>query len=81
MRRVWQLQEARSKLATVVDGAINDGPQVIIRRDAAVAVVLSFEEYARLRRPPTNLVEYFRKSPLSAIPVGSDLSLPKDDAA
>jgi hypothetical protein len=39
-----------------------------------VAVVISYEEYTRLREPKNNLVEFFRISPL----VEADLDLARD---
>ena len=71
MGRTWQLQEAKSKLSQVVDEAVSDGPQIITRRGVEVAVVLSYAGYNRMRKPPTDLVEFFQASPL----VGSDLDI------
>ncbi len=67
----WQLQEAKSRLNEVVDKALHQGPQVITRRGVETAVLVSFEEYRRLRKPKSGLVEFFQASPL----VGTDLDL------
>jgi prevent-host-death family protein len=74
MTRSWQLQEAKNKLSEVVDEAQHDGPQIITRRGEEVAVVLSYEDYTRLRRPKQDLVAFFRASPL----VGEDMDLERD---
>jgi prevent-host-death family protein len=74
MARVWQLQEAKNKLSEVVEEAIQHGPQVISRRGAEVAVVLSFEEYLTLKKSRTNLAQFFLESPLR----GSNLDLKRD---
>ncbi len=74
MARVWQLQEAKNKLSEVVEEAIQHGPQVISRRGAEVAVVLSYEEYLTLKKSRTNLAQFFLESPLR----GSDLDLKRD---
>lgn len=74
MARVWQLQEAKNKLSEVVEEAIQHGPQVISRRGAEIAVVLSYEEYLTLKKSRTNLAQFFLESPLR----GSDLDLKRD---
>ncbi len=62
----WQLQTAKNRFSEVVDRAIDQGPQVITRRGSDAVVVISIEEYRRLRRPAKDLVEFFRSSPLAA---------------
>jgi len=74
MSRVWQLQEAKNKLSEVVEEAIQHGPQVISRRGAEVAVVLSYAEYLTLKKSRTNLAQFFLESPLR----GSGLDLKRD---
>ena len=74
MARVWQIQEAKNKLSEVVDEAIQRGPQVLSRRGAEVAVVLSYEEYLTLKKNRTNLAQFFLESPLR----DSELDLTRD---
>jgi len=74
MGRLWQLQEAKSKLSELVNQALREGPQIITRHGNQVVVVVRYEEYARLHKPPTDLVAFFRASPL----VGVDLDLERD---
>jgi prevent-host-death family protein len=74
MGQIWQLQEAKSRLSELVNQAIRDGPQIITRHGDEVAVVISYDEYSRLRKPEISLVEFFRASPL----VGIDLDLGRD---
>ena len=74
MARVWQIQEAKNKLSEVVEEAIHHGPQVISRRGAEVAVVLSYEEYRTLKKSRTNLAQFLLESPLR----GSNLDLERD---
>lgn len=74
MARVWQIQEAKNKLSEVVEEAIQHGPQVISRRGAEIAVVLSYEEYLTLKKSKTNLAQFFLDSPLR----GSGLDLERD---
>ncbi len=43
----WKLADAKNKFSEVVNRALNEGPQRVVRRADAV-VVLSEEEYERL---------------------------------
>ena len=63
----WQLQEAKNKLSEVVDRALEDGPQEITRHGKKTAVIISMQEYKKLKNQKGNLVDFFRKSPLSGI--------------
>jgi antitoxin Phd len=74
MNHIWQLQEAKSKLSELVNKALEEGPQIITRHGDEVAVLISYEDYNRLRKPETNLVEFFRSSPLA----GEELDLERD---
>lgn len=60
----WQLQEAKNRLSQVVESALHKGPQTITLRGKPTAVLLSFEEFKRLTRPQTSLVQFFQNSPL-----------------
>lgn len=75
--RAWQLQTAKNRFSEVVDQAIEQGPQVITRRGAEAVVVISIEEYRRLRKPAIGLVEFFRSSPLAE--EGLDLERDADE--
>jgi prevent-host-death family protein len=74
MKSLWQLQEAKNKFSEVVNHAQIDGPQEISRHGEKAAVVISFEEYKKLKRPQGSLADFFRSSPLSEI----DLERAKD---
>jgi prevent-host-death family protein len=45
----WQLQDAKQQFGRVVDAARETGPQIVTRHGREVAVLLSIEEYRRLR--------------------------------
>lgn len=79
MARTWQIQEAKNKLSEVVDEAANSGPQIITRRGVEIAVVISYEEYARMQRAQTRLSVFFRESPLAGIDLSRDESPPRPD--
>jgi len=76
MSHIWQLQEAKNKLSEVVEAALNDGPQVITRRGADTAVVLSYAEYRRLLLTQKKLSDFFRESPLAEV----ELDLTRDSS-
>jgi prevent-host-death family protein len=74
MSCVWQLHEAKSKFSEVVEAALKYGPQVITKRGADTAVVLSYMEYRQLTLSNGKVSDFFRESPLS----GADLDLTRD---
>lgn len=65
----WQLQEAKNKFSEVVRKASEEGPQTVTKHGKDSVVVLSAEEYRKLERPKTSLVEFFQKSPLSKVEI------------
>lgn len=67
----WQLQEAKNRLSRVVEEARRGQPQTITLRGAPAAVVVSFEQYQALTRPPLSLAAFLGASPL----VGLELDL------
>lgn len=78
MGRVWQLQEAKNKLSEVVNEATSSGPQIITRRGIEVAVVLSYDEFTRMRGSRDSLANFFQKSPLARNTLDCDSSLPRE---
>lgn len=70
----WQLQDAKAHLSELVRRAAQ-GPQLISVRGRPAAVLLSPEEYERLRAGPRpDLVTFLRESPLA----GLDLVLERE---
>ena len=65
LEKHWQLQDAKNKFSRLVDEARHNGPQTVTKHGKEAVVVLSIEEYRRLIRPATNLVQFFRSSPLT----------------
>lgn len=72
--QTWPLQEAKNRLSEVVENAVNQGPQVITRRGVETAVVLSIDDYRKMCQPETDLVDFFRASPLANV----ELDLERD---
>lgn len=71
----WQMQTAKQKLSEVVDRAIDDGPQFITRHGKDVAVVVSIDEYRKLRGE-----DDFKAFLLSGPPYFDDLPLERSKA-
>jgi antitoxin Phd len=67
LERRWQLQEAKNKFSRLVELARQDGPQIVTKHGQEAAVLLSIDEYRRLVRPKTSLVQFFQKSPLADV--------------
>ncbi|MGH2880380.1 MAG: type II toxin-antitoxin system Phd/YefM family antitoxin [Solirubrobacteraceae bacterium] len=58
----WQLQAAKQHFSELVERAHGEGPQVVTKHGKATVVVVSIEEYQRLRGQPS-LVEFIRQAP------------------
>jgi antitoxin Phd len=72
LKTSWPLQEAKNRLSHVVRQAATDGPQTITVHGKPAAVLLSAEEYQRLTRPATSLIEFFQQSPLLGVDLEMD---------
>lgn len=60
---MWQLQTAKQRFSQLVERALNDGPQVVSRRGRAVVVVVSLEEYRRLREGERDFKRFLAEAP------------------
>jgi prevent-host-death family protein len=63
MNPSWQLQEAKNRFSEVVEEALTHGPQTVTRHGREVVVVLSIEEYRRIKQPQKNIVEALMQIP------------------
>ncbi len=77
MGNVWQLQEAKNKFSNLVDKAHHDGPQVVTKHGKESVVIIAIEDYQKLNKPKSDLVSFFKKSPLSDI----NLDLTRDKSS
>ena len=59
----WQLQEAKQHFSELVECARRDGPQVVTKHGKDAVVVVSAEDYQRLRGQGPSLVECIRSAP------------------
>ena len=72
----WQLQDAKSKFSQLVEKAMVDEPQFVTKHGNNAVVVISFEEYKRITKPKSDLVSFFKNSPLAGVEL--DFSRNKD---
>lgn len=73
MTQSWQVQEAKARFSELVRDA-ESGPQTITVRGRRAAVVLSADDYDRLKRPQPSTAEFLRASSR----VGVDLDIKRD---
>lgn len=76
----WQVQDAKARFSELLRSVTREGPQAITVRGRTAAVVISQEDYERLRGRKPSLTEFMRTSPLAGagIEVERDGSLPRD---
>ena len=67
--KTWQLQEAKARLSEVIKQASKEGPQAITMRGEPTAVVISRDEYERIKHPRGSFVDFMRKSPLYGVDI------------
>ena len=70
----WQVQDAKARFSELLRSAASNGPQAITVRGRTTAVVVSQEEYERLKGCKPSLVAFLQASPL----VGVDLGIERD---
>ncbi len=65
--RQWQLQEAKAKFSEVVKLANQEGPQEITMRGQPTAILISLEDFKKIKEKKPSLVSLMRSSPLAGI--------------
>ena len=45
----WQLQDAKARFSELIDDTLEKGPQVVTRRGIDTAVVISIDEWRKLK--------------------------------
>lgn len=70
----WQLQQAKARFSSLVQAAIDAGPQTVTRRGKPAVVVVSADEFERMRERTPTLKELLLECPLE----GVDLDRPRD---
>lgn len=46
--KTWPVQDAKARFSELLDTCVNEGPQVVTRRGAETAVLISIAEWKRL---------------------------------
>jgi len=69
MNHTWQLQEAKNKFSNLVERAQHEGPQIVTKHGKKAVVVLSVDDYRKMNRPKTTLLEFIQRSPLGGIEI------------
>ena len=59
----WHLQDAKNNLSKVVQKAIDEGPQTVTLRGKPAAVIVSADEYDRLKAGKKTLVDHILSGP------------------
>ncbi len=65
----WQVQEAKARFSELLDRTLKDGAQTVTRHGKPVAVVLSVDEYRRLRRRGKSLKALLAAAPLEGVEI------------
>jgi prevent-host-death family protein len=63
MASKWQMQEAKARFAELVRKAAAEGPQIVTHRGAETAVVLSIDDFRRLKANRPSFVEHLLGGP------------------
>ncbi len=58
----WRLADAKNRFSEVMNQALSEGPQYVLRRNEAV-VVLAVREYEKLTGERINFKQFLMKSP------------------
>jgi antitoxin Phd len=61
----WQLYEAKNKLSSLIDEAVQGHPQCIMRRGEETVVVVSIKDYQALKKPRKSFEEFLLMIPKS----------------
>lgn len=60
---VWQLQAAKQRFSELVERAQREGPQVVTKHGKEAVVVVSVDEYRRLKGTDDDFLEFLRSAP------------------
>lgn len=69
--QTWKLQDAKAQLSEVIRRAKRK-PQMLTVRGKEEVVVLSKHQYQKLSQKKPSLPEFFKKSPLFGISLGTE---------
>ncbi len=61
----WPISAARANIGGLFDAAIKSGPQKVTRRNSDAVVVISEQEFLRLRNSRPSFADYLLNCPLN----------------
>lgn len=74
----WQVQEAKQRFSELIRSAQTDGPQVVTRHGAPIAVVIEITEYRQLKGEVVDFKDYLRSGPsFDDLDLGRTAELPR----
>jgi len=77
--RIWQVQEAKTRLSEVIEDSYSKGPQIITRHGVERAVVLSIVDYRALTAHQPNLRDYLLGGPkVDSFEIGRDADIGRE---
>ena len=62
-KNLWQIQEAKAQFSRVIESACEKGYQIITKKGAPVAVIISKLEFDKMIEPEISLLEFFKAAP------------------
>ncbi len=65
----WQVQEAKARFSELLERTLKDGAQTVTRHGKPIAVVVSVEEYRRLRKRGKSLKGLLAAAPLQGVKI------------
>ncbi len=65
----WQVQEAKARFSELLDRTLKEGAQTVTRHGKPVAVMVSVEEYRRMRRRRKSLKALLAAAPLKGVEI------------
>ena len=68
----WQLQEAKNRFREILANALSAGPQIVTRKGIEMAVVLSMDDFRKLKKSDSDIIDFFRKAPLYGVDLDID---------
>lgn len=74
--KVWQLQEAKAHFSELIKEVEENGCHMITKNGHPVAMIISTDEFEKLRTTENTLLEFFRESPLPDVDI--DIERDKD---
>ena len=50
MSKTWQVQDAKARFSELLETSLSEGPQIVTKRGVEAAVLVSIDEWRRLKK-------------------------------